>query len=152
METTKADILTRIPEDWTALKEFISKVSDYSYFERRQEVLLVDEVDFCGKQFLIEIDTEKNTVKFVDDLVDLDAFQNATSEDIDREEWNKSLEILMDEIADTGFALKNSGNGGNDDYIWHYLSINPKKFSEDKLSKATTLWKDYNVDKRARFQ
>lgn len=151
METTKADIIERIPEEFTALKEFIAKLSDYCHFERRDEILLVDEVDFHGKQFLIKIDTEKNTVDFVDDLVNLDALQETTAEEIDRENWKRIEAILMKEVVETGFSLEDVGNGGNDDYIWYALSIDPKEFSEDKLAKATTLWRNYNSVNRALY-
>lgn len=143
----KEDILNKIPEHWNSIREFVEKRNENDYFEVRDNELIIDEIFFGNRQYMIVIDVKRNSIEFRDDLVVTESTERYL-DNIDYEEWNSALENLKNEISKFNFKLFNTGNGGNDDYIWYGISTNVSNFKEENLIKVTELWDNYNTERR----
>lgn len=148
MEITKLELLNEIPNNLVEVKKLIEDSNGY-YEINNKGFLIIDEVDFLDKQYMIQIDKSDNDVVFIDDLVDLEKVLNIYGEDIDTKNWKKRYNELKKDIQKIGFEFENAGAGGNEDYLWYELSIKADLFTKDKLEKATKLWADYNEKSRA---
>lgn len=152
MELNKQILLEKIPPDWMNLIDFVKKISEDCYYNNaeKHETLLIDEVDYDSRQYLIEIDVKHKKVSFTDDLVVLDSVANYIDYP-DYPDWNKAYSRLKEAIKNNGFSLINSGNG-NDDYLWYRIEIDVHNFNEGKLREASKLWSEYNKNRRSLYK
>lgn len=149
MEITKEELLDMIPDELYELKVFLKKGEHH--YEIYDRFLMIDEVDFLGRQYMIEIDMDNEAVRFIDDLVDVESVASNYNENINRGEWESLRNQLERDIAKTGFLFRGCQNGGNDDYIWHELVISVFDFTQENLSRATQLWSNYNDERRSSY-
>lgn len=148
MEVTHRDIVNKLPEKWVGVNDYVNTLGTARYFEiKDNNVLRIDEVDVLKRQYLVEIDVNRETIRFTDDLVDLEVVHN-NGDQLDSKEWKESFDTLTKELTSIGFQFFNTGNGGNEDYLWYALEMDPRHFTKDKLLKATKLWSDYNEERR----
>lgn len=133
----KQDIIERIPNQWVNFKEFVANFNENCYFEASSDVLLISEVDYENRQFLIKIDLHREQITFVDDLICFD------------EEGDSLPKELIQELIDLASKYKmdfyNRGHGGNGDYLWYGLRVKAADFSEEKLLAFSKEWSAFNI-------
>lgn len=148
---TKLDLLSKTPEEWEEIRRFIKE--GYGHYELwGGRYLVIDETDFAGRQYMVQIDTLTNEIHFIDDLVDLEMVSNIYDGTIDKDKWKTRHSKLSSEISKSGFSLSDAGNGGNDDYLWYQISTKVDLFTRDNLTRATKLWSHYNKKSRELLQ
>ncbi|MGG3890320.1 hypothetical protein [Metabacillus fastidiosus] len=150
MEATKEYVLSKIPTNWKEVIKFIQKRNDQDYYEEQKKYneLVIDEVFYGLRQYLVTINLTREVISFTDDLVISSSVENYL-DDIDYKEWEEKLNQLKENISKYDFRLLDTGNGGNDDYVWYKVEIEVNKFTEEKLQKVTDLWSNYNEERRS---
>lgn len=153
VEVSKKEVLERIPEEWVEVRKFVEGRHEDDYYQIDEDLneLLIDEVFYGERQYLVKINLKRKEIQFIDDLVDIDAVLGMGYE-VDVEEWEKSLKQLKEEVGLLGFRLVDIGNGGNHDYIWHALITDVSTFKVENLDKATELWDRFNREKRQQYE
>lgn len=147
MEVTKQILIDNIPSQYQNLITFVKGLHEQNYYDVEKNVLKIDEAEILGRQYLIDIDMNRDKIYFVDDLVVYDVVSNF-KDNLDHKEWTSAYNELIANIKANGMSLIDLGNGGNEDYIWYSLVTDLKDFDYDKFIECTKLWSTYNNKRR----
>lgn len=122
------------------LKSLFTQTSSEYYEMESESFLFADEVDFKGKQLLIELDLNKKEIVFISDLSSLDKF----TEKENFEQLKSAKEDLFKKAELLGFNFSDKMYGSCDEYTWHSLSTSVYNFKLDNLKKFVELWKQFD--------
>lgn len=141
-EVTFNEALNLIDDKYVTFKTFIKNKKPI-YCEIKNGEVVFDEVGYFERQYMIIYDKQRNELSFRDDLTDINKMWELYSIDIN---ITKPIhDKLLDDIKQLGCKLR-IAEGGNEDYQWYDLVINPSKFSEELLKQCTILWSKFNDD------
>lgn len=116
---------------------FIQTSSEY-YEMEDESFLAADEVDFHGKQLLIELDLEKGRIHFISDL----KCENTMVDS--RDSYKSAKDDLFMKAKLLGFDFLDSLHGSNGEYTWHSLSTPVDKFSLKDLERFVVAWVNFD--------
>ena len=132
----KKELINKIPSEWTEFNTYLETISDDCYFDTNKHELIIDEVEIANKQFLIEINTNRNTITFIDYLTSFDDDHN----ELPIKPVNKLIELAKKD----NMHFYNRGDG-NENYYWYGLQINADSFNYEVLKCFIEDWHSYNM-------